>query len=269
MNDEKFTDQTTTRRRFLRGSGIAAGAAVLPLPASALADGFSRPREFEVLLVHGAWADGSSWSGVIERLQRKGFTVRAVQLLEQTLSGDVALVRDVIDHSPRPLVVAGHSYGGMVISGATAGVANVGALVFVAAYAPEAGESVLTLNAKFPATAIAGALTIDDQGNATIEPDQFVELFAPDVPREQARVLAAVQKPINLVAFEEPAGTPGWQQIRSFYQVSTRDQVINPDLERFMAARIGATTIQIPSSHVSLISHARQIAELIDFAAST
>lgn len=260
----------STRRRFLLGSGAVATSALLPDAVPSLARGVmpSAARDVDVLLVHGAFADGSSWSGVIAHLQRRGFEVSAVQLLEQTLHGDVALVRDVIDHSPRQLVVAGHSYGGAVISGATAGAGNVNALVFVAAYAPDEGESALDLNAKFPATAIEQDLVVDDQGNITVQPEAFTQVFAPDVDRRRAQVLAAVQKPINTAALAEKAGPAGWKTIRSFFQVSTRDQVINPQLERFEAQRMNATTIELAASHASLISHPTAIADLIERAAA-
>jgi pimeloyl-ACP methyl ester carboxylesterase len=222
----------------------------------------------DVLLVHGAFADGSSWSGVIAHLQKRGFAVSAVQLLEQTLHGDVALVRHAIDHSSRRLVVVGHSYGGAVISGATAGADTVKALVFVAAYAPDAGESTLDLNGKFPSTPILSELVVDDQGDITVKREAFPRVFAPDVARAQGRVLAAVQKPINAAALAEKAGPPGWRSLPSYFQVSTQDRVINPQLERFEARRMNATTIELPASHASLVSRPKAIAELIERAAS-
>jgi pimeloyl-ACP methyl ester carboxylesterase len=222
----------------------------------------------DVLLVHGAFADGSSWSGVIAHLQKRGFAVSAVQLLEQTLHGDVALVRHAIDHSSRRLVVVGHSYGGAVISGATAGADTVKALVFVAAYAPDAGESTLDLNGKFPSTPILSELVVDDQGDITVKREAFPRVFAPDVARAQGRVLAAVQKPINAAALAEKAGPPGWRSLPSYFQVSTQDRVINPQLERFEAGRMNATTIELPTSHASLVSRPHAIAELIERAAS-
>jgi pimeloyl-ACP methyl ester carboxylesterase len=256
----------STRRRFLLNSGAVATSVLLPDAAPSVARTAIQPpgRDVDVLLVHGAFADGSSWSGVIARLQRRGFDVSAVQLFERTLHEDVALVRHAIDHSPRRLVVAGHSYGGAVISGATAGAENVDALLFVAAYAPDEGESALDLNAKFPATPIEQDLVVDDQGNITVQPEAFTRVFAPDVDRRRARVLAAVQKPINVAALAEKAGPAGWKTIRSFFQVSARDQVINPQLERFEARRMNATTIELAASHASLISRPDAIAELIE-----
>jgi pimeloyl-ACP methyl ester carboxylesterase len=180
----------------------------------------------------------------------------------------VALVRHAIDHSSRRLVVVGHSYGGAVISGATAGADTVKALVFVAAYAPDAGESTLDLNGKFPSTPILSELVVDDQGDITVKREAFPRVFAPDVARAQGRVLAAVQKPINAAALAEKAGPPGWRSLPSYFQVSTQDRVINTQLERFEARRMNATTIELPASHASLVSRPKAIAELIERAAS-
>jgi pimeloyl-ACP methyl ester carboxylesterase len=221
----------------------------------------------DVVLVHGAWADGSSWSDVIDRLQHDGYAVRAVQLPLQSLAGDAAIVRGEIDRIGRPVVVAGHSYGGAVITEAAAGASNVIGLVYAAAYALDQGETLLSLNGGFPATPILGALAFDAQGNATVEPEAFVQLFAPDVPQRQARVLAAVQKPISGAIFGAPGGAPAWRDLPAWYQVSTEDQVINPELQRFVAARMNARVIELPSSHASPVSQPREIAGLIETAA--
>lgn len=221
----------------------------------------------DVILVHGAWADGSSWSDVIAPLQDAGFTVQAVQLPEQSLVADAALVRHAIEAVPRPVIVAGHSYGGFVMSEATAGVANVVGLVFIAAFAPDEGETIGGLAAGYPPTPAIANLVIDDQGNAIIEPGAFVRYFASDVFAREAHVLAAVQKPTAASILGTPAGVPGWKTIPSFYQVSTNDEVIAPDLLRFFAERMGAETIELESSHVSLISHPTEVAAFIAHAA--
>jgi len=224
-------------------------------------------RARDVLLVHGAWADGSSWTDVIERLQRDGFTVRAVQLPLQSLAGDAAIVRAELDRIGRPVVLAAHSYGGAVISEAATGAPNVVGLVYAAAYALDDGESLGALNARFAATPILDALVFDAQGSATVEPEAFTHLFAPDVPARQARALAAVQKPIAGAIFGTPGGHPAWREVPSWYQVSRDDQVIAPALQRFVAARMGARTIELASSHASPVSQPRAIAELIEQAA--
>jgi pimeloyl-ACP methyl ester carboxylesterase len=221
----------------------------------------------DVLLVHGAWADGSSWSGVIGRLQHDGYTVRAVQLPLQSLADDAAIVRREIERIGRPVVVAGHSYGGAVITEAASGASNVTGLVYAAAYSLDQGESLLALNKKFSATEILGALEFDALGNATVEPEAFTRLFAPDLPPRQARVLAATQKPISGAIFGTPGGAPAWRDIPAWYQVSTADQVINPDLQRFVAARMNAHVVELPASHASPVSQPNAIAELIETAA--
>jgi pimeloyl-ACP methyl ester carboxylesterase len=221
----------------------------------------------DILLVHGAFADGSSWSKVIEDLQEDGYTVTAVQLNEQSLAEDAALVRHAVSTIPRPVVVVGHSYGGAVISAATSGALNVIGLVYVAAFAPDEGESIGQLAATFPPTPAFMHLSIDDQANAVIDPSAFVSFFAPDVSKRTAKALATVQHPVALSLLGTLAPVPGWKTIRTYYQVSTEDQVIDPKLERFFAKRMGAYTIELTSSHVSLLSHPKAISALIERAA--
>lgn len=221
----------------------------------------------DVLLVHGAFADGSSWSGVARRLQHDGYSVRAVQLREQSIADDAALVRHVIGKIARPVVVVGHSYGGIVISEATPGAANVVGLVYVAAFALDQGESIQGVIAGYPPAPALKHLIVDDQGNATLDPADFVQHFASDVPRDEARALEAAQHPISVSILGTAAGVPGWKTIPSFYQVSTRDEAIDPKLQRFFARRMAAQTIELAASHVSLVSKPAAVAELIERAA--
>lgn len=221
----------------------------------------------DVVLVHGAWADASSWGGVIERLQHDGYTVRAVQLPMQSLAADAALVRAELVRIGRPLVLAGHSYGGAVITEAAAGVSNVSGLVYAAAYALDQGETLGGLTARFPETPVAKALVFDDRGNATLEPEAFARLFAPELPARQARVLAVVQKPISGAIFGEAAGPPAWRTAPAWYQVSRDDQVLSPELQRFVARRMQARITELRSGHGSPLTQPRALAELIETAA--
>lgn len=217
-----------------------------------------------VLLVHGAWADGSSWGGVIPLLRERGHNVVAVQLSLNSLADDVAHVRQVLaDRLQGPTVLVGHSYGGAVISGAAAGQSNVVALVFASAFAPDEGETLLDLNGKYPAPPLGEHLQPDSRGKLWIDPTKFNELFCQDVDATQAGVMAAAQGPLAGAIFGEKAGLAAWRTLPSWYLVSTEDRAIAPDLERFMAGRMGASTIEVASSHASPVSHPREIAELI------
>jgi pimeloyl-ACP methyl ester carboxylesterase len=217
-----------------------------------------------VLLVHGAWVDGSSWNRVTAILQRHGHTVVAVQLPLTSLPEDVAWTRHVLaERLQGPTVLAGHSYGGAVISGAATGVDNVIGLVFASAFAPDEGETLGELGSRFPPPPGLAHTQPDSLGFLWFDPAAIPANFAQDLPVEEARVLAAVQKPIAARCFTDPAGPPAWKTLPSWFLVSTQDRMINPDLERFMADRIGATTVEVRSSHASPASHPHQVARLI------
>jgi pimeloyl-ACP methyl ester carboxylesterase len=217
-----------------------------------------------IVLVHGAFADGSSWSKVIPLLHAAGHRVIAVQLPLDTLSGDIAVTRKALDSLNGPTVLAAHSYGGAVISGAGTGQANVQRLVFVAAYAPAEGETVLDLNNRFPATAGLSAIRPSYLDNKLwIDPDAFPQYFVGDIDEAEGRALAAVQKPVGIPCNTEAAGPAAWQTIPSYYIVSENDQTVSPDLERFFADRMKATTSTLAASHASPVSHPREVAEVI------
>jgi pimeloyl-ACP methyl ester carboxylesterase len=223
-----------------------------------------------VVLVHGAWADGSSWSKVIPLLQEKGYRVTAVQLAETSVADDANITRRVLAMQNGPTILVGHSYGGVVITAAGAGAPNVTGLVYIAAFAPETNEALGALNSRFPTMVGQTKFVPDSGGFLWIDPAAYPEVFAPDVDPAEARVLAAVQKPIAASIFNETAPTAAWHSVPAWYMVSEDDLIINPDLQRFMADRMGATTVSIPSSHVSLLSHPVEVAQLIlDAAANT
>lgn len=224
----------------------------------------SRPA---IVLVHGAFADGSSWNEVIAILQRDGYVVTAVQNQMASLADDIANTRRVIDAQTGPVVAVGHSYGGSVITGAAAGSANVRALVYVAAYGPDTGESVGSLNDQFAPPAISSALVPDAAGFLYIDRAKFHDVFCADLPAAQAAIMAATQRPPAAAVFGESIETPAWKTIPSWYLVSSDDQATNPEAQRFMAARMGARTTEVSASHVAFISHPAEVAELIEQAA--
>jgi pimeloyl-ACP methyl ester carboxylesterase len=270
---------TFSRRRFLQSSPVAAAAGLLSLSAGRVgaaglgdraiddADGPDGPRP-NVVLVHGAWADGSSWSGVIRLLQDRGFPVFGVQLALASLAEDVATTRRFVGTLSGPVVLVGHSYGGAVIGGAGFGLPSVTSLVYVAAFAPEEGESLGQLLAQVPPLPSMQDIAPDPAGFLFIRRDRFREDFAADVPRPTAEVMAAVQKPIFGGVLGEASGPQAWHAVPSFYQVSDQDRMLSPALQRTMAARIGARTIALRTSHASLVSAPAQIARLIRQAAA-
>ncbi len=220
-----------------------------------------------IVLVHGAWADGSSWSGVIERLQADGYHVTAPQFPLTTLTADVARLRQVLDLQDGPVIVAGHSYGGQVITALGADAPNVAGLVYIAAFGLDQGESLGALLSQGPVTPALAHLSTDKQGFGWLSEDDFVHHFAGDVDPVKAKVMYAVQQPLSTSIFAEVMGVPAWKTLPSWYLVATDDEAIPPDAERQFAARMGATSVEIPSSHVAMVSHPGEVARLIKTAA--
>jgi pimeloyl-ACP methyl ester carboxylesterase len=214
-----------------------------------------------IVLVHGAWADGSSWNKVIPLLEKTGHRVIAVQLPLHSLADDVDTVKRAISLVGGPVTLVGHSYGGAVITNAASDNPNVTGLVYVAAFAPSEGQSLSNLVdlGKLP----KNLLIFDSGGFAYINPTMFQGAFAQDVDTAEAAVMAAVQKPISLSTFEEKSGPPAWKQLPTWYQISEGDHMIPPDAERLFAKQMNATTLSINSSHASLVSHPDDIAQLI------
>ena len=224
----------------------------------------SRPN---IVLVHGAWADGSSWSGVIERLQADGYHVSSPQFPLTSLADDVARLREVLDHQDGPTIVAGHSYGGQIMTALGTDVPNVAGLVYIAAIAPDQGESLGALLSQGPVTPALEHLFSDKQGFSWLSEDDFVNHFAADVDPRKAKVMYAVQQGLATSILGDVMGVPAWKTLPSWYLVATDDQALPPDAERMFASRMGAMTVEIPSSHVPMVSHPGDVARLIETAA--
>ena len=221
-----------------------------------------------IVLVHGAFADGTSWQHVIPLLEQDGYRVTAVQIPLTSLADDVTTTKRVIDDQKGSIVVVGHSYGGNVITGAAAGNPQVKALVYVNAFAPDVGEKTSDLNKRYAAAPISTAIVSDAANFLYIDRGKFHEFFAQDVSKAEARVMAATQKPIASAAFEQSLNEIAWKTIPSWFLVTQSDQAINPELQRFMAKRIGAKTTEVNSSHVPFISHPKEVAKVIETAST-
>lgn len=225
----------------------------------------SPPKARNVVLVHGAWADGSSWSEVIPYLQQAGLHVVAVQNPLTSLADDVAATRRVLDGLEGPTVLAGHSWAGTVIS--EAGVdPKVTALVYVAARAPDAGEDFVEVSGRFPTMPVRAGVVARD-GFATLREDAFMQHFANGVPVAKAKMLFAVQQPISTGLFAGRTTVAAWRGKPSWYAVSKRDETTSPELQRFLAGRMGAHVEELDCGHLSLVSHAHDIARMIIAAA--
>jgi len=214
-----------------------------------------------IILVHGAWVDGSSWSKVIPILEKAGHKVIAVQLALHSLPDDIATVKRAIDLVGGPVILVGHSYGGIVISNAAYNNPNVKGLVYIAALAPEEGQSLgnfvdLT---KFP----KGFLVFDKGGFVYINSTAFPGAVAQDVNATEADIAAIAQKPINQSIFAEKSGPPAWKQLPDWYIVSENDHALPPAVEHQFAKQMNATTISIPASHASFLSHPNEVAKVI------
>lgn len=246
-------------RRTFTGSLVAAGVSL------GSAKAFAAPREVRkannVVLVHGLFADGSSWLEVIPYLQARGLNVVSVQNPLTSLDDAVAACNRALDRQDGPTVLAGHSFSGMIVT--EAGVhPKVSALTYVAARAPDADEDYTALAAKYPKPPASAGIVFDgDEGRLSEE--AFVRDFAPDLPQSKARALYAVQWPFRKSLTAARTTRAAWRSKPSFYAVSSQDRVIDPELQRFMARRMGAEVLELAASHVSLLSRPREVANLI------
>jgi pimeloyl-ACP methyl ester carboxylesterase len=230
------------------------------------------PNSPTVVLVHGAFADSSSWTGVISRLQAKGVNVTAAANPLRGLSIDSAYVASVLDETPGPVVLVGHSYGGAVISNAAKGAKNVAALVFVAAFAPDEGEVLNDIEAGSKDSVLNESLLIRHypSGNGgepevefVIDPAKVHDAFAADLPEDDAAVVGATQRPAALLAFTEASGAPAWKDVPSWAVVATGDKAAGTDVVRSMAERAGATITELEGSHVIMVSQPEAVANVI------
>src|SRR6202045_4805797 len=217
-----------------------------------------------IVLIHGAWAEGSCWSGVIERLQAAGPHATPPQFPLTPLADDVARLRQVLDLQDGPTIVAGHSYGGHIITALGADAPNVAGLVYIAAFGLDQGESLGALLSQGPVTPALAHLFTDSRGFGWLSEDDFVNHFAGDVDPTRARVMYAVQQALAASAFEDVMGVPAWKSLPSWYLVAADDQARPSAAERPSAKRMGATTVEVPSSHVAMVSHPGEVVELIE-----
>src|SRR6201996_396444 len=219
-----------------------------------------------VVLVHGAFADGSGWEPVAQILMNDGYKVSVVQHPETSYADDQKYTKAAIDAMGGPVVLVGHSYGGSVITEA-GNHPNVKALVYIAAFALDAGESCATIEAAVPQA--SKAFKPDSNGNWWIEQEHFAADFAADLPKDQAQFMAISQVPISTDAFTHKVTNPAWKTKPTWYMVATEDRSINPEQERMMAKRAHATTVEVKASHVAYMSHPKESAKLIEEAAAS
>jgi pimeloyl-ACP methyl ester carboxylesterase len=222
-----------------------------------------------IVLVHGAWADGSCWSDVIAELQARGYTVTAPQFPETSLADDVARLRQVLSVQNGPTIVVGHSYGGQIMTALGEETSNVVGLVYVAAFGLDQGETIGALLQAGPPTPALAHLKIDSRGFAWLPEEDYVSHFAGDIDPVKAKVMYAVQQALSLSTLEDVMGVPAWKALPTWYLVAAEDQAIPPDAERAFAKRMGATSVEIESNHCAMVSHPDEVVSLIETAVQT
>ncbi|MFI2362943.1 alpha/beta fold hydrolase [Promicromonospora sp. NPDC019610] len=273
-----------TRRRFTRPTALVAALATALLALSFVTGATAPARTHgssgghgdhdkpTIVLVHGAFADSSGWSGVTERLQDRGYPVLAFSNPLRGPTSDSEYLRLFLDTIEGPIVLVGHSYGGAVITNAATGDEDVEALVYVAAFALAEGETVADANALGggPPPVVIDHLVLrpypgapEGDADAYIDPEWYPRLFAQDLPRDTARVMATSQRPATLSSLVTPSGPPAWEDIPSWYVVAKNDRIIPPQAERAMAERAGSTTVELKSSHVAMISQPGAVTRVI------
>jgi pimeloyl-ACP methyl ester carboxylesterase len=218
--------------------------------------------DLSVVLVHGAWADASSWRGVIALLHAAGLPVVAVQNPTTSLADDAAATRLALDAAPGPVVLAGHSWGGTVITEA-GNHPQVKALVYVAAFAPDAGQSTGDQVAAHPAPPGLSGVTDDGHGHFMMSTQSWIENVAQDMPEAEARILAATQTPLGAATFSDAVSAPAWAGRPCWYIVSAQDRAVSVELQHELAQRLGAETTELPAGHMSLLTHPQAVADVI------
>jgi len=226
-------------------------------------------KKANIMLVHGAWADGTCWSKVILLLQAKGYKVTAAQIPLTSLSDDVAVTRRLLSAVDEPTVLVGHSYGGAVITGAATETPQVKALVYITAFGLDEGESLESLSKQGPPSPGSTAIEPDAKGFLWINRDKFHDSFAGGATSDEAAVMAAVQKPLSFASFGEKETTPAWKTLPSWYLVCTDDKMIPPPAQEFLAKRMNATVQSVASSHCPFVSHPEAVADIIALAAES
>jgi pimeloyl-ACP methyl ester carboxylesterase len=225
-------------------------------------------RDATVVLVHAAWADGSSWNKVVEELHRREFNVVAAQIPLTSFSDDVAALRNVLLRQDSPVVLAGHSYGGAVITAAAAGNPKVKALVYIAAVVPDEGETVGDVFHRLPPHPSAPKLQPDTAGFVWLQVDAHRSAVAPDASASEIALMAATQKPIALKCLGEPMGHPAWREKPTWFLIAEKDRMVSPETQRFMAERMKSKVVSLPVDHTPLASRPSAVAELITAAAN-
>lgn len=221
-----------------------------------------------IVLVHGGWADGASWSAVIQRLQAKGYNVIAPNFALADVQEDATRLRQILNSLTGPTIVAGQSYGGEIMTALGTDAPNVAGLVYICAWGPDTGDSIVSLAEPYTLSPALTELRVDAQGFSWITQENFRDYFAADVDPVQANIMYATQNPFSTNVFGAALqGDPAWKTIPSWYFVSTDDQMIAPELQRFMAERMGATVVEVASSHVPMVSHPEEVTALIETAA--
>jgi pimeloyl-ACP methyl ester carboxylesterase len=261
------------RRTVLAGSAAVAAAGVLTAAPAAAGSTTGSTRRPTIVLVHGAFADASGWTEVIRRLTREGYPVLAPPNPLRGVTSDSAYLASFLATVDGPVVLCGHSYGGFVLTNAATGNANVKALVYVAAFAPDAGDTVIGLQNLFPGTKL-GQPQLDvrehpDGYDGYVKREVFREIFAGDLPRSTTDLMWATQRPGDTHTLGEASGEPAWRQVPSWFLVARDDNLIPAAAQRYMATRAGSRTVEVRASHVAMISQPRVTADLVALAART